>query len=51
MIIVSMVFSVVMAAVDTDEWQDDFLIATLVSVVVINVMVAIFQVRKILECK
>ena len=45
-IIVVFVFTDVMAVTDTDAWQGSFLAVTLASVVVVNVMVAIFQVGK-----
>lgn len=38
-----LVFTCAMAVVDTDDWQGDFFWVTIGSVVVINVMVAIFQ--------
>ena len=43
-IIVTFVFTTVTSIVNTDAWQNEFLISTLVSVVIINIMVAIFQV-------
>jgi hypothetical protein len=43
-VIVLFIFSTVMTKVDTDSWQLEFLGVTLFSVVIINVMVAIFQV-------
>lgn len=42
-VIVLFIFSDIMTKTDTDSWQDAFLTVTLVSVVIINVMVAIFQ--------
>ena len=42
-IILMMVFTAVMTQLDTDEWQTAFLVVTLVSVVIINIMVAIYQ--------
>ena len=44
-IIVLFIFSDVMVKVNTDSWQDAFLGVTLFTVVIINIMVAIFQVR------
>ena len=44
-IILTFIFSTVMTKVDTDGWQYTFLGVTLASVVVINIMVAIFQVN------
>lgn len=38
-------FTGIMALVDTDQWQSGFLYLTLASVVVINIMVAVYQVR------
>jgi len=42
-IILTFIFTTVMAKVNTDDWQYTFLGVTLASVVVINIMVAIFQ--------
>lgn len=44
-VILLFIFSDVMTKVDTDSWQYEFLGVTLFSVVIINVMVAIFQVN------
>ena len=44
-IIVLFIFSDVMTKVNTDTWQYPFLGVTLFTVVIINIMVAIFQVR------
>lgn len=43
-IILMCIFTAVMADLNTDAWQDIFLYLTLVSVVIINIMVAIYQV-------
>ena len=43
-IILLFTFSDVMTQVNTDTWQYEFLVVTLFTVVVINIMVAIFQV-------
>ena len=43
-IIVVFIFTDVMTVTDTDPWQGSFLAITLASVVVVNIMVAIFQV-------
>eukprot|EP00095_Tigriopus_kingsejongensis_P002892 maker-scaffold513_size150706-snap-gene-0.24 protein:Tk02892 transcript:maker-scaffold513_size150706-snap-gene-0.24-mRNA-1 annotation:"equilibrative nucleoside transporter 3" len=42
-IMIAFIFADVMTITDTDAWQQEFLIGTLVSVVIINIMVAIFQ--------
>jgi len=43
LVIVAFTFTSIMVQVDTDTWQKDFLIVTLVSVVFININSAIFQ--------
>ena len=43
------VFSDVMTKIDTDAWQYAFLGVTLFTVVIINIMVAIFQVNFLKE--
>lgn len=43
LIIVLFIFSDVMTKVNTDDWQYEFLAVTLFTVVLINIMVAIFQ--------
>ena len=45
-IILCLVLTDAMAAVNTDAWQSAFFAVTIATVVVINIMVAIFQVRK-----
>ena len=44
-IVLCLLFTCSTAAVSTDSWQTGFFWATIGTVVVINVMVAIFQVR------
>lgn len=44
-IILTFIFTTVMSKVETDDWQYTFLAITLASVVIINIMVAIFQVH------
>ena len=46
-IIILFIFTCAMTRVSTDHWQYGFLGLTLFSVVMINIMVAIFQVKKI----
>merc|ERR1719282_616678 len=43
LVIVAFTFTSIMVQVDTDTWQKDFLIVTLISVVFININSAIFQ--------
>ena len=44
-IIILFIFTAAMTRISTDEWQYGFLGLTLFSVVIINIMVAIFQVK------
>ncbi len=46
LVVVLFAFTAAMAVVDTSSWQDTFYIVTLVSVVLINLNAATFQVKK-----
>ena len=50
LIIVLFIFSDIMTKVNTDNWQYQFMGLTLFTVVLINIMVAIFQVSCIFFC-